>query len=454
MINKLSYRARRNFDSAAQSSLTLASSGASAVTRAWLRDQSGGTLIWFALTLPVILGMAGVGVESTLWYMDKRILQTAADSSAIAGAHVLAQAGTSTDARRAVADEIARNDFQVGADDVITVNMPPATGPNAGAAGFVEVIIDKQRPLYFARFFRDEPVVIQSRAVSGTTAYGANCVLALARDMDKAIEFQGTADADINCGIAANSRSDAAVSMVGSATLKGDAIKAHGDIAIGGSASITTDIPPQPYASRVKDPYASLEVPAGSPCDETSELDLGNTTITLDPGRYCGGIRITSSDVTFNPGVYIVDGGDFSAGGGSTMIGEGVTFILTADVASEIGNLKLTGGVVADLSAPTDPDDPYAGVLFYQDRAAESYQGNQVIGNDILGGAETNLKGAVYFPSQEVKFSGGSDAGAGCLQLISLKVSFSANSNILNSEEACAAMRVKTIEQTRVALIE
>ncbi len=422
--------------------------------RALLGDQSGGTLVWFALTVPVILGMVGIGVDAVLWYVDKRILQTATDSGAIAGAHVLAQAGSDSEAHKAVADAIARNDFQAGADDVITVNTPPVNGPNAGAAGFVEVIIDKQRPLYFARFFRDEPVVIQTRAVSGTAAYGANCVLALDRDIDKAIEFKGTANADINCGIAANSRSDSAVAMIGSAVLQADAIKAHGDISIGGSATISTDIPPQPYASRVADPYAYLAVPDPSPCDETAELDLGNVTITLEPGRYCGGLRITSSEVTFEPGLYIIDGGDFTADGGSTLFGEGVTFILTADVASEVGNLKLTGGVTVELSAPTDEDDPYAGILFYQDRAAESFQGNQVIGNDMLGGADTNLQGAVYFPNQEVKYSGGASAGDGCLQLVSRKISFSANSSILNSEAACAAMRVKEIVQLRVALVE
>ena len=42
------------------------------MTRAWLRDQLGATLVWFALTVPVLFGMAGIGVESTLWHMDKR----------------------------------------------------------------------------------------------------------------------------------------------------------------------------------------------------------------------------------------------------------------------------------------------------------------------------------------------------------------------------------------------
>ncbi len=65
--------------------------------RALWRDRSGGTLIWFALTVPVMLGMSGLGVDAALWYMDRRIMQTASDSGAIAAAHVLAQGGEAPD---------------------------------------------------------------------------------------------------------------------------------------------------------------------------------------------------------------------------------------------------------------------------------------------------------------------------------------------------------------------
>ena len=38
--------------------------------RLWalVRDRSGGAIIWFGLTLPIILGMTGLGVAVTLWY--------------------------------------------------------------------------------------------------------------------------------------------------------------------------------------------------------------------------------------------------------------------------------------------------------------------------------------------------------------------------------------------------
>ncbi len=214
--------------------------------RALVRDCSGGTIIWFALTVPIILGMAGLGVDVTLWYMDKRILQTASDSGAIAGAHVLAQGGTDTEARQTVENEVARNDFHVTADDVITVNTPPLSGPNAGTVGFVEVIITKQRPLYFAVFVRDQPTFIQARAVSGTRSLGDSCVLALDEDMDAAVEVEGTADSDINCGVASNSRSDSAIDIQGTAKLRADPAQAHGDISISGSATLITNSPTQP----------------------------------------------------------------------------------------------------------------------------------------------------------------------------------------------------------------
>ena len=425
-----------------------------AQSRACMRDRSGGTIIWFALTMPIILGMTGLGVDATLWYMDKRILQTASDSGAIAGAHVLEQGGTETEARQTVEKEVGRNDFAAKAGDVITVNIPPLSGPNAGTAGFIEVIITKQRPLYFARFFRDQSTFIQSRAVSGARSIGQHCVLALDEDMDAALEFTGTANADIDCGVASNSRSNSAIDIQGKAVLTASPTQAHGDISISGSANLVTDLPMQPYSARVANPYEDLEVPDLSPCDETSQVQLTGGSTTLNPGRYCGGIRLNGADVTFNPGVYIIDAGDFIVNSTSAMQGDGVTFILTADDPNDIGNLKINGNAEADLIAPSDEGNPYVGVLFYQDSRAPSFQGAQLIKNDILGGTATNLQGAIYFPSQEVRFSGGSNTDAGCLQLIGRKVTFSGIGNIVNDEEACEDLRVRKIEMLRVALIE
>ena len=86
--------------------------------RALHRDRSGAALVWFALTVPVLLGMAGVGVDAALWFMDRRIGQTASDSGAIAGAHAMVQGGTKSEVVKVVETEIARNDFIKSADDL------------------------------------------------------------------------------------------------------------------------------------------------------------------------------------------------------------------------------------------------------------------------------------------------------------------------------------------------
>ncbi len=208
-----------------------------------------------------------------------------------------------------------------------------------------------------------------------------------------------------------------------------DMLETHGDIEISNNATLITDTPPQPYSDYV--------------------------TVTLDPGRYCGGLSINAgAEVTFNPGVYIIDAGDFLVNGGATLTGNGVTFILTADDPADIGNVKINGGTVADLTAPSDEGNPYAGVLFYQDRRATSFRGPNLVVNFLQGGADMDLQGAIYFPSQNITYTGGANSGAGCTQLIARGVNFSGNANLLNGEAECDALRVRSIVALRVALVE
>ena len=279
-------------------------------------------------------------------------------------------------------------------------------------------------------------------------------MLALDRNIDGALSFSGTAVTNINCGVGSNSRSGEAVAIAGSAMVDVDYIEAHGDIEIIGSATVITDTPPKPYSNYIRDPYADLDIPPPSPCDETELLRLTGASVTLDPGRYCGGISLNGGDVTFNPGVYIIDAGDFLADGIATLTGTGVTFILTADDPADIGNVRFSGGTVADLIAPSDEGNPYAGVLFYQDRRATSFRGPNLVVNFLQGGADMDLQGAIYFPSQNITYTGGASSGAGCTQLIARGVKFSGNANLLNGEAECDALRVRSIVALRVALVE
>jgi len=92
--------------------------------------------------------------------------------------------------------------------------------------------------------------------------------------------------------------------------------------------------------------------------------------------------------------------------------------------------------------------------LFFQDQRAPCCQGNTLISNDFLGGTEMNLQGAIYFPNQEIKFSGGASLMNSCLQIIGDKVTFTGTSYLNATETNCAAAGVTLIPQYWVRLVE
>ncbi len=299
--------------------------------RAFLSNQSGASLIMFALALPVTFGMVALSLDVTSWLMTKRVTQNVADMSSLAGASVLADGGGAAEVEQAALDMASRNNFVHGVDGEVIVNNPPATGPQAGNLNYVEVIVAEPREILLAGILKQDAVTVQSRAVSGLEG-GLGCVLALDPTADGALTFSGAADATIACGIYSNSNSDSSILVGGSADLTADPAIAVGGIVESGSGTITSTNPLQPYSTKIKDPYYDLVVPSVSGCDET-DLVVGDTR-TLSPGVYCGGLQLTvllgkgkkeisSADVTLDPGVYIIHNGDLSINGKAKAFGRG-----------------------------------------------------------------------------------------------------------------------------------
>jgi hypothetical protein len=105
-------------------------------------------------------------------------------------------------------------------------------------------------------------------------------------------------------------------------------------------------------------------------------------------------------------GTYLLDESNFEVGKNATVKGRDVTIILTSRNRSNYGVVDFHRGAVIKLSAPAvDAMAPLAA-------------------NAIDGGGTQIIDGAVYLPSQEVSFSGGSPLGTRCSQLIARTVSF------------------------------
>lgn len=400
------------------------------------RDTGGAMAIMMALLIPMVIGMMGLTVDVGIWYVEKRGLQNIADAAALAGGSELANGASDADVRTAATADANRNDL-VAATDFLDINIPPESGPNAGNDSSVEVILTRQMPLFFTTaFFK---LIGQSttqfnataRAVVNTSFVDEFCILGLDDTASKAVEI-GSADVTLDCGIAVNSDADNALFVSGNADLTTTSVTTVGQTSIIGGGVLNSDAPPR-RGSEVDDPYSDLEIPDFFDCDLGS-IGGGNTGTTVTGSEtldaaggimvLCGGLKVSAGgDLTLEPGVYIIDSGDFIITGGGSIEGDGVTIILTSSVNDDsIGSFSVTGNGDVSLSAPTDDpvDAPgFSGVLFFQDSKVSTNPSKK---NLFAGGAELDLEGVLYFPSQSLEFQGGSDIGSGCTQLVAKKV--------------------------------
>ena len=397
--------------------------------RAFRDDRAGVIAIITAILFPVMVGFAGVGLDVSDWYQVRREMQAAADSAAISGAWEL---NTDPDNVEIVAEADAlRNSFRDQGVATIVATSPPTSGPFAGDASAVQVSIQKDLELFFSDIFLTSPI---SASVTATARLGNGaglCVLSLA-ETGTGIELSGSSSAQLGCGILSNSISNNSVTLSGNTELTADPIASAGQIETTGNPTINSSSQIEGSA-RGKDPYADLAVPTPESCD----ADHTNVTVTgttsLSPGTYCGNLRVNANaTVTFEPGEYVIDGGDLNILGNTDVSGEDVTIIMTASDGVSYGNLNLSGNSDLLLSAPTSGD--FSGVLFFQDPSAP-VDGT----NSITGSSDFDVTGAFYFPSQEIAFSGSSDINVSCVQLIGLKVSFSGSSDFQNANDCDTA---------------
>jgi hypothetical protein len=131
------------------------------------------------------------------------------------------------------------------------------------------------------------------------------------------------------------------------------------------------------------------------------------------PVRRSKGLDV-KGDVTFAPGLYIIEEGNFKVNG--KISGSGVTFYFTNGATANIG-----AGAQLNLAAPAT--GPYSGILFFGGRS-------DFDDHSIQGNASSTLTGAIYMPASEVKFSGNSDGGSGCTQIIADTIILTGNSDL------------------------
>lgn len=404
------------------------------------RDERGAIALMFALMLPLLIGIVGLGLEAGIWFKERRELQTIADAAAVSAAIENTYGATSAEIEAVATMEATSNGYDATTDTLTYVGTP-TSGAYVGDTAYIEVLFTRQLETILSQVLFSLSPSTTARAVAGTTSDQEACVLALAgTGTGIKLSGNGTSVTMAGCSLVANSSDADKAIWVQNGTLTTECLSTVGGTTVGGTLD-TTCTTPVTGAAAADDPFSDLTVP---PFTSTGCLTgTGNNAYTpadgetLSEGVYCDGLSISAGDtVTMDPGTYIIDEGDFTVNGNATITGSDVTIILTSNSGGSYGSIKITGGGTVDLSAPTSEDvsgaitGDYTGILFFQDPDAPT---NSNLNSSISGGSEVELGGAVYLPNNDLSFSGGNTADSnGCLMLVAQSVSFSGTADIDN----------------------
>lgn len=395
-----------------------------------LGGESGQTLIMVALSMAALLGFAAFATDIGVMLHEKRLVQSATDSAAVASALALSQG---TDPVAAGKTDAAANGFTDGATDsngntITTVNIytTPIDGHFVGQSGYTEAVITQQTSGFFMRLFGRDFMNISARAVATDKGVGA-CCLCTVKPTGTTMQFQGSFHTIAPACPVKNLSSDPCAT-----TFKGGAgnLTSGGFSIVGGDCGQTGDSTPAAVTNALYtgDPLAGQLTPPtyGSVGSTTCPLtaSVGNsssqTTITNTTGTVCyssaGNIQLTN--VTLSPGTYVFNNPSGSLVLSGNITGSGVTLYL-------LGGMNELSGTNLNLSAPLNTDTQtyaYNGILIYgatsdapPSTAKLCPTGTANAGPGIiqlnLGNAQGNFSGDIYAPSSAMVFQdSGSDS--------------------------------------------
>jgi hypothetical protein len=361
------------------------------------RYEAGQTLPIVALGMLTFLAAAGLAIDMGYLRYEKRLMQSAADSAALAAATDLnlGNVGAGVASNEALAVTQA-NGFQDGVNNTtVTVTFP---GVNPGNA--VRVSIQKIFPSFFMQV---SGINTSTISAAGTATLGSSngCIYALG---------QGGGGLNLN-GV------NAGINAPNCDVLDNGPLTGTGDItaaSVGVYGAIVDAAGPTPAANiaqPAQDPllYVQQDAPAPAlPCTVLATFNatsgpLMNGVASVSPGTYCGITIDTGAIVTFNPGLYILTQSGLTIMNTGIATGSGVVFYnapgSTGILFNGTGNVTLVAPTGAISSLP-------GGILFYQDPANGTAA-------DLSEGGSGNvvLSGILYFPGATLTVAGSLNPG-------------------------------------------
>lgn len=340
----------------------------------------------FGAALPALLVGAGVVLDYGMLSESRTAFQAVADASALAAAREFRLANASPATVQSVAQKFATASLKAtnhSGTVAASVDIKKMT---------VTVEVNAIVKTNVMHMFGTEMVAVGAKATARVRGSAAICVIGLEKNKNETIHLEKDAKLEApECAVYSNSNKPQ-----GLKAMQNSSIRARFICSAGGSYKDKFDsFSPSPTLDCpvLADPLASRPPPPTGGCSAT---DLKVTTsITLSPGTYCGGIRISKmAAVTMNPGIYVFKDGPFDVSGGASLKGTNVGIYLNGKGAV----IRFDADTKIELTAPRD--GIMAGILFYEDRNSPLNQKHEILSNDAKV-----LLGTLYLPQGELNIS-------------------------------------------------
>jgi len=434
------------------------------------RDRQAGQILpLFVLSMIVILSIGALVIDGAGMLVTRRHLQNAGDAAALAGANLIQKTGSGSVCSSTAGPPpgSARSDIVTAVTNSLATNYPglvagniSVTCPNGWDNSAVQVDLHVTAASYLsgAIGFGARNVATTSIAVNGQIA-GSNYSVVLLDPSNSSwpngrkgcpamlisggptVTFDGSVMIDSACtaangGALASNGSSATVTMA-----SGKSIMMVGGYSLG---PLTITPAPTTGSISIPDPLITLDAinTSGMTVRSASKLTLNNTTQTLQPGIYTGGIQLKNSSIALlRPGIYVIDGGGLDIGAQAsfcsistastatncssfttdcpdTTCGVLILNKGTASGGTAMGQVTIGAGSTLKLRAYderaiTGGDYQYRNMLLWQDStpAASSSYAQPIVA--LSGGGTVDISGTVYAPQAKVQMGGGSGGSGG-----------------------------------------
>jgi len=352
-------------------------------------DQSGTIAIIIAIILPVLIYLIFLAVQFRSVSNQKTALQAAADEAALALVREQALLMTNSNALNGLAVSLVDSNLArvYLSEKRQTTSRQLSAREAGGQAGVLEVTVTQQPVAKLQTIFGWPEIPSISVTAQAQQIGGSNiCVVALAPSSPRALLLRRAARLTANgCAVYSNSSHSQGLGATRFTRLTADSIFSGGGF-IGGAGNFlprpVVDYPP------LQDPLISRDPPSFMGCDHNN-LSINGGIVTLDPGVYCGGLRLLrGARVSLNPGTYVIKDGGLQVLHSSRMEGEDVGFYLTGDDST----IRFFHESFIRLSAPTDGE--MAGLLFFEDRDKTTGFNHRISSDNAR-----YLVGTIYMPN-------------------------------------------------------